>query len=728
MRGVTFWLASASLIGVLGTAGTAKGQADDAAERGAPRPGDSADVWLAAAEEGEGGSAGLWLDEIVVEATRGEREAATTPGAFNLIGREEIQFRQADDLEDVLEYEPGVDVEARPRGIGQEPNIRGLADERVLMTLDGARLNFDSGHKGRLFFEPEWLRRVEVVRGPNSALYGSGALGGSMHMRTVNASDFLEPAESFGFRKKIGFEGASEELSVTPMAFGQMGPKRGDGKRSFAYTLSYSGRFSDDIEIGNDGGELPNSGRQINAGLGKIAWRPTEEDTIRFTSINWHNEQEVPGNTAIRGGTTQDRTTLQSVLSLEYRHDDEELTWWNPRVNLHSTFLDVDERPIAGGQEDEISFDTYGIDVSNRHVYDWGEHGLRLTYGFEFFRDEEESQGGGAGGANVFFPDATKDHTSLYVQGEFSFFDELITVVPGARADFVETESDGGADSSNDEISPKVGAVVKLDDELNLAEGDFVAFSANYAEGFRTPSFQDLFIAGTHFRGSPMSPTGVFVPNPNLEPERSENVDLGVRTELGGASFSANYFQLEAEDFIDFDETPTNFTPPPMPRPTTVLFRPVNLNQVTIQGVELEAAYRFNPQWRLWANYTHTEGDSSPAGDPLTAIPPDETVVGLDYHNETWGLRIGPRVTYVDSKSVNTPGARNFNSNESYTVVDLHGTWRPKFDSSGLEWLNRLRVDFGIDNVTDDRFRPFLSGVPAQGINPRVALTYTHTW
>jgi hemoglobin/transferrin/lactoferrin receptor protein len=73
---------------------------------------------------------------------------------------------------------PGLLIEGGPRGVAQEPNIRGFQDEQVVLRLDGGRLNFNRGHSGRFFFDPDIIQRVEVVRGGASTLFGSGAIWG----------------------------------------------------------------------------------------------------------------------------------------------------------------------------------------------------------------------------------------------------------------------------------------------------------------------------------------------------------------------------------------------------------------------------------------------------------------------------------------------------------------------------------------------------------------------
>ena len=144
------------------------------------------------------------LTQVTVSATKSERDPLTTPGEVSVLDQEYFQQRQAQSLDDVLRYEPGVDSRIGPRNMGEGPNIRGLQRARVLTLLDGVRLNFQAGHKGRIFIDMDQLKQVEVVRGPNSALYGSQALGGVVAMVTKDPSDYLAPDMQYGIREKFG--------------------------------------------------------------------------------------------------------------------------------------------------------------------------------------------------------------------------------------------------------------------------------------------------------------------------------------------------------------------------------------------------------------------------------------------------------------------------------------------------------------------------------------------
>ncbi|MEO0500699.1 MAG: TonB-dependent receptor plug domain-containing protein [Pseudomonadota bacterium] len=151
---------------------------------------------------------------ITVYATRDASSAFDYPGQVTVIERGVIQDFDPSSLSEIFDAIPGAQFDSGPRRTGDAPTIRGLSGGGVLIFLDGARQSFLSGHDGRFFVDPELVKSVEVVRGPTSALYGSGALGGVIATRTITAEDVLDPGEHFSVRFDSGFQSVNDEFRV----------------------------------------------------------------------------------------------------------------------------------------------------------------------------------------------------------------------------------------------------------------------------------------------------------------------------------------------------------------------------------------------------------------------------------------------------------------------------------------------------------------------------------
>ena len=171
-------------------------------------------------------SSDFTVDEIVVYGpSRDARRLHETPNAVSVIDRRGIEVRQPSTYEDLLGDVTGVTIEGGPRGISQEPNIRGFQDEQVVIRMDGARQNFDLAHRGRFFTDPETLRQVEVLRGGQSTLYGSGALGGVIFLETKDPADLLDDGELWAGRVKAGFNSQGTQFLTAATAAFQSGER-----------------------------------------------------------------------------------------------------------------------------------------------------------------------------------------------------------------------------------------------------------------------------------------------------------------------------------------------------------------------------------------------------------------------------------------------------------------------------------------------------------------------
>src|SRR5690606_23694624 len=156
------------------------------------------------------------LDRIVVTATRSGRSVADVPSTVDVIDRDRMDAHLVRDLRDLFRYEPGVSVsDSFGRfGIG-DIRIRGLGGNRVRIQTDGIAVSdaFEIGtfsNANRNFVDLDTLKRVEVVRGPTSSMYGSDALGGTVSFVTKDPADYLDPGETSHYALKLGHDGESD--------------------------------------------------------------------------------------------------------------------------------------------------------------------------------------------------------------------------------------------------------------------------------------------------------------------------------------------------------------------------------------------------------------------------------------------------------------------------------------------------------------------------------------
>ncbi len=654
------------------------------------------------------------LQQVTVSATKTERDPLTTPGEVSVLTQEYFQQRQAQSLDDVLRYEPGVDSRIGPRNMGEGPNIRGLQRARVLTLLDGVRLNFQAGHKGRIFIDMDQLKQVEVVRGPNSALYGSQALGGVVAMVTKDPSDYLAPDMQYGIREKFGYQYVNEELLSTTTLSARL-------TKNVEFMASGTYRAGENIRLGGDLPRLANSAQDTAAGLTKLVWKPTPYDEAKLSIQATRQAARIPFNTNSGTSSTRsisDRENRQVTYRLGYAHHNPANPYLNLRGFVYLTTLDITEIQLSNQARDDITFDTFGYDLRNSMNFGnpSSNHHI-VTFGSEFYRNSQTGDGsrttssGGLTGARVFYPDADSDVFALYLQDEITIMNRL-NLIPALRWDHWKNTAPDQDAQSVGVLNPKIGAVFQVTDSLFL--------TANYAHGFRQPTFAQLFISGTHAAGS------IFVPNPDLSPERSRNIDVGFRVKLPKMLFNQDrfifkgaYFRNQIRDYIALFRYG--------PRNINRTYR--NIGNAMIHGMEAEFEWRVLQNLALRGNYSLAHGTDETLDNPLPDITPQRGVLGIDYLHQPWGLTMGGRTQMVGNQErVPRPARGSRQRTGGFVIFDIYATVQPAralLPELPKSWLQGFQLNIGVDNLTDRKYRRHLSSLPEAGVNPKISFWYS---
>ncbi|WP_082674101.1 TonB-dependent hemoglobin/transferrin/lactoferrin family receptor [Thiohalocapsa sp. ML1] len=647
------------------------------------------------------------LDLITVTATKTEQDINVIPESVSVVQREELRQRQPQLLGEVLEDLPNVDVGGGPRGVGQTVTIRGIGDDRILFLLDGARQNLSRGHNARLFVEPELLRRVEVIRGPASALWGSGAIGGVVALETVDAADLLAPGRDIGGRIKTGYQDVNDQWMGAAAAYGRVDER-------FDWLLDIAYREAGDIRQG-DGERLDNSGFERVSGLVKGTWNIDGSNSLGLSYLGFDEDGEVPSNPQTRaaadGSNLVDRGTRQDNLVLRYRYDNPDNNLFAPSLVLYRNATDITEKLVANPRRDDTKLTTTGFDLRNSMRFALGDNlAQTLTYGVEYYEDEAESKRDGA--PRESFPDGSTEVTSVYLQDEILIAKRL-TLIPGVRWDEFKTSTNQpGTDTNEDSAwSAKIGA--------NLAVTDWLSLQASYNEAFRAPSVTELFVSGVHFtcgRGC----QNLFVPNPDLEPEKAHNKELGFRLFKQDLLMSGDAGRLRAtffrNDVRDFIERRVDFVFRPVPgnRGRGGTTTSDNVRDARLEGYEIEAAYDA-PRWFAGFAYAQTRGDDENTGAPLASVSPDEWIAQAGLRFPAQGVDLGWRGRFVAAQNRVPAGIE---PSRSFDVQDIWLTWSPGGRLAGLN------LDLGVDNLFDATYTPYQTVLMAPGRNLKAGVRY----
>jgi hemoglobin/transferrin/lactoferrin receptor protein len=664
-------------------------------------------------------------DVIVVRATRTRLSNFDYPGLTSVISLEQLEIERPSDLADTLRDMPGMEVSGGPRRTGQTLSMRGLSRQNVTLLLNGARQNYASAHDGVLFLDPGLLSRVETVRGPASALYGSGASGGVIAFETANADDFLAEGESFGARASAGYRSGNEETRGSLAVFGRTDRASG--------IAAVTGRQSGDIRLGS-GDDLPSDDELVSTLLGGEL-RLTEDLTVSGSWMSFRNDVLEPNNGQGDAGVDG----LNPLVRKDVANDTVAGTVrFNPAatglVNIEATLYRsegaVDEFDPLADRTVQRDLQTTGLRAENRAEFALGGLPVALTFGGEWYEDEQTGfDSATADGARGGVPTATTTFYGAYAQAETEFaagpLPGTIILLPGVRWDRFESDSDISGENRDEKLSPRFAATWAPTDGLRLF--------ASWAEAFRAPSLNELYIDGTHFSlphpilGAPNFITNEFIPNPDLRPESTQTVEIGAgyvhrglltgddRLEVKGA-----WFRTRADDLInlgvDFAFDPTCFAPPFAPCSAGVSYSE-NLESAELSGFEVSALYANGPLTLSGALY-EVDGENRITGAPIGSLQPLMGWVRADYEVLPGTLDLGGRLGFAgDFTRTSDPNAER----DGYAVLDLYAGWRPFAD-------RRVRVDAGVHNVFDENYERVFAGVSEPGRAFRIDFSWVGGW
>ncbi|WP_226703942.1 TonB-dependent hemoglobin/transferrin/lactoferrin family receptor [Microbulbifer elongatus] len=660
----------------------------------------------------------IQFGEVVVAADRDpgakERDKSTV-----LVERAQLEEQQPESIAQALKYEPNIEVVGGPRYSNQAPNIRGLSGVRVLQTIDGARQNCNSGHRGTYQLDTELLKQVEVKKGPASSLWGSGAVGGVVAMSTKSASDLLKNGDAVGgyMKQELGTNGDSTE--TTAAVYGVAG--------DFDYLLNSSLSEHDNVEIGG-GEELENSASENTALLARGSIKISDNQRVDLSFRHNNREEGVPSNPNANVGTSSplvERDVTDQNVTANYwiqagksKHT-EGAASHTTKVSIYRNDTQFDEfRPTQGdaslgtlGQNDNTEVTTSGIALTNATE----GLGAQWVYGIDWYQDDVTTVRDGDNRPENL--NAETDVLGLYAQAAFTFGD-LFTLTPGARYDRYKAESQQLSDSAREDtaVSPSIAASVKAAEWLNL--------SATYARAFRAPGVEEMYTQGTHYAYGDFSFMGLgflantFIPNPDLEAEKAANTEFradfafrGLADANDQLTASASIFRNKVDNFIE----QVVINPHPMfgfPMNTTYL----NVDEAELKGFELGANYLVN-DLEVSASYGQTEGKDLTDNSYLSSIPADKFVLDLGYYFLQRDLKAGLRTSALSAqKQLPEEVTEEYSS---YTLTDAYVTWEPAAGS-----LNGVKLGLALDNLTDEEYRVAFQQLYMPGRNIKLSASY----
>ncbi len=560
-------------------------------------------------------------DTVVVTATRTAQTADASMASVQVIGRDDIERAQANDVAELLRFSAGIDI-GRNGGPGQQTSvfIRGAESNQTLLLIDGVKVNnATTGGAPWQNIDPGLIDRIEIVRGPRSSLYGSEAIGGVVQIFMRKPSAGVSQGGSFGV-------GSNNTVRGNARLAGTQGKFRGNAGLSFQNTDGYQTLIS---ATGDRGYNNVTLNADFGADLGAV--------DVAFSA--WESRGKTEYYDFFSMPLDQDYRNHISAMTLSVTPIDN----WSSSLKLSFTEDRIDQNQSSDVADTE------------RWAADWqndvqiGEMQL-LTMGAYLANESVDS--------TSFGTVVNEDKNIAAVFGQDQITLGAVSVLVAARY-------------TDDEI---FGDETTWDTTLGYRFTDSTNVYVSAGTGFKAPSFFDLFGFGG---------------NPDLDPEKSTNYEVGIKHRIStGNNLSVTAFQNEIDDLISYVDPDGFFGLLPGQN--------INVDKARIRGVELEYRYAIG-NWSGQVSASYQDPEDRTTGDQLARRAKKSFATTLDYHS-------GP---YQFGGSFLATGEREdspFNSTKlgGYGVLDLNAS---KTISKNLTTRARLENAFDKDYQTAEGFK-----------------------
>jgi hemoglobin/transferrin/lactoferrin receptor protein len=702
------------------------------------------------------------MDEVIIYSGKFAERKKNIAQRVEVISARQIAQSNAQNTGDLLINTGNVFVQKSQQG-GSSPVIRGFEASRVLLVIDGVRMNnaiYRAGHlQNAITVDQNSLERIEVLYGPASTLYGSDALGGVVLMRTKMPKLSATNKTLFTGSAFTRYSSANDEktahfdLSI--------------GGKKFAWLQAYNYSNFGDTKMGNHyPSKYPDFGRRsqyvaIINGIDSVV--KNEDDRLqRFSGYKqWDIAQKFlfkQNNKVTHSLNLQHSNStnvprydrLQDVRSGTLRYAE---WYYGPQKRYLAAYelavanmgffndfkANVNYQHIEESrhQRDYRRYDrldnrmeklaVLGFVIDGRKLWNNNE----LTVGLDGQLNNVKSsafrkniQTGVETGLDSRYPNGRNkmNYFGLYAQHLVKLKGGKFILNDGIRLQAVSLHStiaDNSfftlpftkVDQKAFAVTGNIGAVYIPDENFRV--------NASISSGFRAPNVDDvarIFESNTASRQ-------LIVPNSEIGPEYTYNVDLGftqniknVRFEITGFytifrnAIAISPFQFNGQDSITYNNTRVK------------VFANQNVNRAYLYGFNSNLTIDFSSRFRFYSTINYTHGRLKPknvAEVPLDHIPPVYGKTGLTYTNriinaEVYGLYNGWKrlVNYNPSGE----------DNAQYATADGTPAWFTLNVKATLTPLKNISLQFGVENITDRNYRYFASGFSAPGRNFIVAI------
>lgn len=598
------------------------------------------------------------FDEVVVTATRTENDVKKVPASTQVITQEDIKRGGATSVRNALSMYANIFQKSKVRGGGHDIIIRGMETKHSLVMVNGRRISNEADANGlgnamsldRININD--VEKIEIVRGPSSALYGSEAMGGVLNIITKPSKEQT---------LLTGLEHTSEDTSHWWHAdTGRIGnfsmtldARFNKINRSMLDTATESDPYGTAQTYNASLNYYVNDHSYVNAYMDYYSQHlktDTGTPTMKPITLTTSRGMSLSGQAMLEG--TGSKAYKQKNYGISWNGKTDKNDWqiqaYMSKFNWSTTSNTKVLGSIPPAGPDWMK-DMFNGMLQKKNTYDFNhdEHNMwaiegrdslrvndhhRVTFGAEYVKDKVAGTGLGSNGDGVHSitengktkssSEKTLSSYAAYLQDEIEYGKWFI--VPAIRYDHHS--------AYGSHTSPKIGVTYNATDHFRI--------KANYGDGFKAPSVSQLYydLDMEMGRGNWVHLTG----NPNLKPEKSKSWDLGVEAEFGKGYGSLTYFDNDVDNLI---------TSIPKGKDSNGhnLHRYENVNKARIKGLENTLGYRFNDTLEFKVTSTLLDAKDTSAGKDLTQRARLSQIYQLIYddHKDTgWSAVLWNQLDY----------------------------------------------------------------------------------
>ena len=701
------------------------------------------------------------LDQITLSVARFKLQKDEIPQKIISISPSEIELANPQTSADLLESTGQVFVQKSQLG-GGSPMIRGFSTNRLLLTVDGVRMNsaiFRSGNlQNVISVDPMMVESAEVILGPGSVVYGSDAIGGVMNFYTLKPDFSFMEGTSFSGNIHTRFATANNENTVHADV--------NVGRENWAFRTGITYSDFGDLKMGEHGpddylrteyAERQNGFDVMVDNPDPLVQKPTGYDQINFLQkIKYMPSKDWDFNLGLIYSNTSDfprydrlyRKRDGLLRSAEWYYGPQ--TWFlgNLNINHRSNSELYDKVQFTGAYQffgesrndrnfgDPVLFSTEeNVDAYSFNLdFEKGFSESKFFYGFEYVLNNIGSKGyfinietEKTGDTASRYPDDSKwQSLAAYSSYQWKLSEDL-SLQSGIRYNhiFVDaTFSDRFYDFPFEEADISTGAVTGSLG-LNWKQNDFIGWKLGLSTAFRAPNIDDI---GKIFDSEPGS---VVVPNPDLRSEYAYNAELGadmnindnIRLGLTGYytyldnAMVRRDFNLDGVTEIDYQGEPS--------RVQAIQ----NAANAYVYGLEAGLEIDFSVALRMNSQFSYTHGEENEGGEyvPLRHAAPLFGNTHLVWNKRRLKLDLFAEYNGEFEFEDLAPGEQG----KSYLyALDANGNpYSPAWYTLNLTGQYKVNANWlatvSVENITDQRYRTYSSGIAAAGRNLIIALSYT---